>query len=102
MTMWVADPSDNKIYAYRMSDKSRDPDKDFDILSDNHNPRADLFIGADNTPEWLDNTNPHGIWSDGATMWVTNTLIASTNRNLRLQDERLEPRRRQGPDTADP
>ena len=80
MTMWVADPSDNKIYAYRMSDKSRDPDKDFDILSDNHNPRANQFIGADNTPKWLDNTNPHGIWSDGATMWVTNTLIASTNR----------------------
>ena len=80
MTMWVADPSDNKIYAYRMSDKSRDPDKDFDILSDNHNPRANQFIGADNTSTWLDNTNPHGIWSDGDTMWVTNTLIASTNR----------------------
>ena len=80
MTMWVADPSDNKIYAYRMSDKSRDPDKDFDILSDNHNPRANQFIRADNTRTWLDNTNPHGIWSDGATMWVTNTLIASTNR----------------------
>ena len=80
MTMWVADPSDNKIYAYRMSDKSRDPDKDFDILSDNHNPRANQFIRADNTRTWLDNTNPHGIWSDGATMWVTNTLIVSTNR----------------------
>ena len=80
MTMWVADPSDNKIYAYRMSDKSRDPDKDFDILSDNHDPRADLFIRADNTRTWLDNTNPHGIWSDGATMWVTNTLIVSTDR----------------------
>ena len=80
MTMWVADPSDNKIYAYRMSDKSRDPDQDFDILSDNHNPRANQFIRADNTRTWLDNTNPHGIWSDGATMWVTNTLIVSTNR----------------------
>ena len=80
MTMWVADPSDNKIYAYRMSDKSRDPDKDFDILSDNHDPRANLYIRADNTRTWLDNTNPHGIWSDGATMWVTNTLHVSTYR----------------------
>ena len=79
-TMWVADPSDNKIYAYRMSDKSRDPDKDFDILSDNHDPRANQFIRADKTRTWLDNTNPHGIWSDGATMWVTNTLIVSTDR----------------------
>ena len=80
MTMWVADPSDNKIYAYRMSDKSRDPDKDFDILSDNHDPRANLYIRADNTRTWLDNTNPSGIWSDGATMWVTNTLHVSTYR----------------------
>ena len=79
-TMWVADPTDNKIYAYRMSDKSRDPGKDFDILSDNHNPKANQLIRADNTSTWLDNTNPHGIWSDGTTMWVTNTLIASTDR----------------------
>ena len=80
MTMWVADPTDNKIYAYRMSDKSRDPAKDFDILSDNHNPKAHQLIRADNTSRWLDNTNPRGIWSDGTTMWVTNTLSSSTDR----------------------
>ena len=32
VTMWVADSVDYKIYAYRMSDKSRDSGKDFDTL----------------------------------------------------------------------
>ena len=52
-TMWVADPGDDKIYAYRMADKQRDASKDFDTL-----------IAAGNN-------DPTGIWSDGATMWVT-------------------------------
>ena len=51
-TMWVADNGDDKIYAYKMSDKSRDTSKEFDTLS-----------GAGNNI-------PHGIWSDGTTMWV--------------------------------
>ena len=51
-TMWVADSGDDKIYAYRMSDKARDSSKDFDTL------RA------------AQNESPSGIWSDGATMWV--------------------------------
>ena len=51
-TMWVADDGDNKIYAYKMSDKSRDSAKDFDTLSEADN----IFLG--------------GIWSDGTTMWV--------------------------------
>ena len=51
-TMWVADPGDDKIYAYRMADKQRDASKDFDTLSA------------------AGNHNTAGIWSDGATMWV--------------------------------
>lgn len=51
-TMWVADSKDAKIYAYKMSDKSRDASKDFDTLSS------------------AGNNDPVGIWSDGTTMWV--------------------------------
>ena len=53
-TLWVAmaDSGNAKIYAYNMSDKTRDKSKDFDTLSA------------------ANNTNPQGIWSDGTTMWV--------------------------------
>ena len=52
VTMWVADSVDDKIYAYRMSDKSRDSGKDFNTL-----------VAAGNGVS-------QGIWSDGVTMWV--------------------------------
>ena len=52
-TMWVADWSSDRLYAFDMTTKARDSDKDFDAL------------GA------AKNTNPGGIWSDGVTMWVT-------------------------------
>ena len=51
-TMWVADTRDDKIYAYNMSDQSRDTSKEFDTLAGEGNNR------------------PTGIWSDGTTMWV--------------------------------
>ena len=50
--MWVADVLDDKLYAYRMSNKEPDSAKDFDTL-----------IAAGNE-------NPQGLWSDGTTMWV--------------------------------
>ena len=53
-TMWVTDWNDDKLYAYKMSDKSRDAAKDF------------------NTLQAAGNTDPLGIWSDGTTMWVAN------------------------------
>ena len=49
-TMWVADNADDKVYAYKMSDGSRDATKDYDNLS---------HIAI-----------PRGIWSDGTTMWI--------------------------------
>ncbi len=55
ITMYVADRSAVKIYAYKMDDKSRDADKDFDTLSD------------------AGNDSPTGIWSNGTTMWVVDT-----------------------------
>ena len=56
VTMWVADSGSDKLFAYRMSDKSRDSGKDFTILA---------TVG---------NTNPGGIWSDGVTMWVADSV----------------------------
>ncbi len=55
-TMWVADRSDAKIYAYNMRTKGRDTSKDFDTLRD------------------AGNTSPWGIWSDGTTMWVVDSV----------------------------
>ena len=57
-TMWVADWSDEKIYAYSMSNKGRVSSKDFDTLDD------------------AGNDNPEGIWSDGTTMWVVDSSDA--------------------------
>ena len=51
-TMWVVDFADDKIYAYNISDKSRNASEDFDTLSANGND------------------SPRDIWSDGTTMWV--------------------------------
>ena len=51
-TMWVADITDDKIYAYDLATGARVPGNDFDTLK---------AIG---------DTWPRGIWSDGTTMWV--------------------------------
>ena len=50
-TFWVADLSDDKLYAYN-ADGTRDASQDFNSLAA------------------AQNTNPGGIWSDGVTMWV--------------------------------
>ncbi len=55
-TMWAADSRKRKIYAYKMSNKSR-------YLDERGNPSKDIDLA-------LDNSSPTGIWSDGATMWV--------------------------------
>ncbi|MDE2887995.1 MAG: fibronectin type III domain-containing protein [Gemmatimonadota bacterium] len=59
-TMWVADDAqgewfaenNDKIYAYVLATRARDPSKDF------------------NTLNAAGNDDPEGIWSDGTTMWV--------------------------------
>lgn len=92
-TLWVADQNDDKLYAYNLATRQRDPDKDFTLATDNENPYG---ICSDNTTMWvLDwqdlklyaykmaganhgdrnaakefalaaaNTNPTCIWSDG-------------------------------------
>ncbi len=101
-TMWVADGRGGKIYAYKMSDKTRDAGKDFNslITSGNANP-ATLWSNGTTiwVTDWYDdklyaynlatkqrdpskdfntlivagNTFPGGIWSDGTTMWVADS-----------------------------
>lgn len=53
-TLWVADNQAWKVFAYRMSDKVRVSDKEFDLLS------ADSRL-----------LSPWGLWSDGETALVT-------------------------------
>ena len=54
-TIWVADSSDAKIYAYNFSNGSRKEQGDFNSLKE------------------AGNESPHGIWSDGSTMWVADS-----------------------------
>ena len=100
-TMYVADWSDDKVYAYKMSDKSHDSAKDFTFDSDNtiptgmwgnadtiwvandgSGPGSKLFAykrsdGTHDPDKDFDtlfgagNVAPRGIWSDGATMYVS-------------------------------
>ena len=97
-TMWVADSFDDKIYAYNLRTKARDPDKDFNELAAYN--RLLQGIWSDGTTMWVvdshyyqiyaynlrtkardpdkdfntlrpaGNNYPRGIWSDGTTMWV--------------------------------
>ncbi len=66
MTMWVTDSDDDKIYAYNLGNTKQDfgcraPNKDFDTLKS------------------AGNLNPHGIWSDGGTMWVVDNKFNNNN-----------------------
>ena len=49
-TIWVSDSGDGKLYAYDLSDKSRQSSQDIGLVNANDDPR--------------------GIWSDGQTVWV--------------------------------
>ena len=70
-TMWVSDSTDDKIYAYNLATKARDPGKDFNTLAD------------------AGNTHAIGIWSDGETMWVaddTDNKIYAYNLATKARD----------------
>ena len=69
-TIWVVNGGLNdKIYAYRMSDKSRDSAKDFNTL----------FAAG--------NEDPQGIWSDGTTMWVADSGFNDKIYAYRMSDK---------------
>ena len=107
-TMWVADSGTThtnatddpykKIVAYKMSDKTRDTTKDFNLDTSNPNPK---WIWSDGVTMWVTDgdknkifaykmsnksrdeskeydfdanaENITGIWADGATLWVANS-----------------------------
>ncbi|MXY79956.1 MAG: hypothetical protein F4Y94_09795, partial [Chloroflexi bacterium] len=52
VTLWVSDNQHDKLFAYRLSDRRRDPTKDFNGLAA------------------AGNNDPRGIWSTGGIMWV--------------------------------
>ncbi len=70
-TMWVTESSNKKIYAYNLSTKAWDSDKDF------------------NTLDAAGNVRPAGIWSDGTTMWVADSsdeTIYAYNLSTKARD----------------
>ena len=109
--MWVTDVGDGKVYAYRMSDKTRDAFRDFDTLDDAGNRRP-FGIWSNGTTMWVaddradkiyayaqwprieaftslhaDNDVPDGIWSNGLTMWVTDVVETHTIFAYRMSDQ---------------
>ena len=102
-TMYVADFSEDKIFAYNLSTKVRDASKDFNTLAEagNTDPRdiwsdgTTMYV-ADydddkiyaynfstkardaskdfNTLDAAGNNTPMGLWSDGTTMWVSDDI----------------------------
>ena len=102
-TMFVTDSEDDKVYAYKLSDMSHDGDKDITLHSDNADAtglwcdaatiwvandgtgtgnkifaykRSDGTSDSDQDFETLNaasNNKPRGIWSDGTTMFVTDS-----------------------------
>ena len=76
-TIWVANDASgrfDKIFAYKRSDGSRDPAKDFDTLD-----------GAGNA-------SPRGIWSDGDTMFVVD-YYAGRVFAYNMSDKQRDPSR---------
>ena len=55
-TIWVTDRFDSYAYAYTLSTGERDTTKEFSTARPGINPQ--------------DNGSPHGIWSNGTTIWV--------------------------------
>ena len=51
--MWVSDSTDEKLYAYKLADGTRDAAKDFDTLQAAGNEGAE------------------GLWGDGETLWAS-------------------------------
>ena len=102
-TIWVADGADTKLYAYALSDGTRQASQDIDLHTDNGAPWG---IWSNGTTIWVtdsedtnlyayalsdgmrqtsqefnlhtDNANPKGIWSDDTTIWVAD----GDDRNL--------------------
>ena len=98
-TLWIADSTDAKIYAYTLADGARDSSKDITLHEDNSGPvgiwsngttlwvvdwnqdKLYAYTLADDTRDSdkditlnpLENTSPRGIWSNDTTIWVADS-----------------------------
>ncbi len=98
-TLWAADAADDKLYAYNLDTGAREPNNDFDDVVD---PRsAPLGVWGNEQTIWVlsssdellafnratkasdgdkdivlnfDNADATDIWSDGTTMWVSDSV----------------------------
>ena len=62
-TIWVSDPKNNiKIFAYNLASGEMDTSKEITTLCSEFHPGGS------------DNCHPAGLWSDGITMWVVDTV----------------------------
>ena len=61
-TMYVADSDDNKVYAYKMLDQTRDSGKDFNLHANNDRPR--------------------GITGYGGTLWVVQSAVGINGNRI--------------------
>ena len=71
-TMWVGDDGPNKLFAYTLASRQRNPDEDFNTLHDARNRSI------------------RGLWSDGTTMWVgdyNDNRIFAYARTTKQRDE---------------
>ena len=104
-SMFVADRGDDKIYAYNISDKLRNENREISLKSGNGNPQGiwgrdgKLWVvndGTDNTNDDsvdkvfiynvppkpslygdLSSSAPTGIWGNADTVWVVNDAVGS-------------------------
>ena len=70
-TMWVTD-GDRRVYAYTLATGAYDSDKSFSASVNVVARRdMDLLVPTTNTP--------HGIWSDGTTIWITDVTAGGVH-----------------------
>ena len=99
ITLWAADGIDDKLYAYNLDTGAREPNNDFDDVVDLAYYPSDVWgnehtiwvlsssdkllafnrstKASDTTREFdldFDNADARGIWSDGTTMWVSDSV----------------------------
>ena len=66
-TIWVADSEADKLYAYQLANGNPDPSKDIPLAE------TPMDKPSDRELENNDNSDPEWIWSDGVTMWVSDS-----------------------------
>ncbi len=96
VALWASDADttgfDNELYAYNLSDGTRDSSRDYDTLAGN----GQVFAAPGNSAAF-------GVWSDGVTLWTadntgeklyaysTSTMEAVPDKDLMLHSDNSDP-----------